>query len=492
MTLALRGRGGMAVAMLLAAAMLWVGWIGYVESDDLLYLSGARGWLAHAPYLGVSHWELRHAIVLPMALGIRLFGLSEATLIGVFTLYAFVVLAVVQSFARRLGGSGAAAWSIVIAATLPVVVAGATFATTDVPEAAWILLSLWCHLRASDRDRPGWHVVAGLCAGVALVTRETSVVLVGLYGLMFLAGVGGGRGRYLLVALGAGIVVGCDTLYLWVMSGDPMYRLEIARKGVAGDGPQMAASFATAAGVDRFGAIAAPDLLRPLVVTFANQGYGLYFWCALPAAWLVSRRPAGAGRRLAIMLAGLAVAWFIVLGYLLSDKLWIINRYMMLSAFALAPVLAAWLAGGGRGRTLVSLSLVAVNVVLILASDRDPLFVERRLVDAVITAGAPVRTDSATMRTATFLLAVRGLEGRAAALPPAPGSYYFLNPRPRRAGALRPATPGANWVVQQRYVRPPFGLARIPGIDRLAQVLPAGLRDKLVPPPIEAVLYRVP
>ena len=34
------------------------------------YTRGLFGWLTHAPHLGVSHWELRHAIVLPMALAI--------------------------------------------------------------------------------------------------------------------------------------------------------------------------------------------------------------------------------------------------------------------------------------------------------------------------------------------------------------------------------------------------------------------------------------
>ena len=70
---------GLASVLFLLGIVL-LSWTGYTESDDSLYAAAAWHWVQHFPYLGINHWGLRHAIVLPMALLFRLFGRSEATL----------------------------------------------------------------------------------------------------------------------------------------------------------------------------------------------------------------------------------------------------------------------------------------------------------------------------------------------------------------------------------------------------------------------------
>ena len=53
--------------LLVAVAMMAFGWVGYYGSDDISYAAGGRGWLYDFPYVGDSHWTLRHTVVVPMA-----------------------------------------------------------------------------------------------------------------------------------------------------------------------------------------------------------------------------------------------------------------------------------------------------------------------------------------------------------------------------------------------------------------------------------------
>jgi hypothetical protein len=46
----------------------------------VLYWGGAFGWLQHIPYLGDSHWTLRHTLVIPMAITRGLLGDNMAAM----------------------------------------------------------------------------------------------------------------------------------------------------------------------------------------------------------------------------------------------------------------------------------------------------------------------------------------------------------------------------------------------------------------------------
>ena len=60
----------------LGVALLSVFHVGFQASDDINYLVGALGWLDSFPYVGNSHWTLRHTITLPTAAFIQLFGMN--------------------------------------------------------------------------------------------------------------------------------------------------------------------------------------------------------------------------------------------------------------------------------------------------------------------------------------------------------------------------------------------------------------------------------
>ncbi len=54
----------------------WVGYLGYVDDD--FAIKAAQGWINSFPYLGQTHWELRHPLVLSIAISIQ-FSLGRET-----------------------------------------------------------------------------------------------------------------------------------------------------------------------------------------------------------------------------------------------------------------------------------------------------------------------------------------------------------------------------------------------------------------------------
>jgi len=85
-----------------AFSALWTSlvFVGYIESDDMLYAAGTRGWLHGALSLGSDHWSIRHCIVLPMAFAFWLFGGSEATLVLPSLCYAVALLTLLAFMAE--------------------------------------------------------------------------------------------------------------------------------------------------------------------------------------------------------------------------------------------------------------------------------------------------------------------------------------------------------------------------------------------------------
>ena len=328
---------GVTAVAALAVASIAFAWIGYIESDDVAYSRAAQAWVEAFPHVGLSHWALRHVIVLPMAAGFRLFGPSELTLVAPTLLFTAALLWLTFACVRRIAGAGAGLIAAAMLATLPIFASSASVSATDIPEAFFVLASVWAFYFAWQRGATGLFVASGVMAGLAFVTRETTLALLAVYLLLFLANYGGRRLAYVWMGMGFALVVGADMAYLWWGSGDPLFRLHVSMKGVGQDNPTMAAQFKTEPGFDRHGVLAAPALLQPFLMIFANQSFGVLYWLAIPAAaWLATSRLPGDVRRVVRLFGLLALVWFLVLSYALTF-LWIVPRYQMVSACALMP-----------------------------------------------------------------------------------------------------------------------------------------------------------
>ncbi len=490
---------GAAATALLFVALLSVTWVGFIESDDLAYATSAALWQDDFPHLGNSHWGLRHLIVLPIAASYALLGRGEAALLLPTVLYASAIVAMTGLCVRRVAGPTAGVIAALLVATLPVIVTGASLVYSDMIEAFFVLASLWAYWFATRSGRAGLFLASGILAGCAFITRETTAALLAFYLVLFLLAP---RRIMDFVRMAAGflIVLGLDTAWLWVASGDPFWRFTVSSRGVAGDNPALAHFQINAGGLDRHGVIVAPRPIQALLAVFANQQMGLLPWVAVPAAIAIARRPVlGRRRSAANHFSGLALVWFLLLSYAFTF-MWIIPRYQTVAMVALCVPLAIWLAeriGSGAWRlpALLLLAIAGSGAALAMIADRELLFGERGLVAFARTAPpGEIRTDPATLRGAEWLLEVEGLRDRVVAGPCEPGGLCYANPRPRRPlpadWTRQQPPPGATILLE--VPRQTGVLAQILAKTGLLSIMPGAVRNKLDPAPVIALGFRMP
>jgi len=485
---------GAALVAILFTALLGATWVGFIESDDLEYARSATLWLTDFPHLGQSHWGLRHLIVLPIAASFALFGRGEFALVLPTILYAGGIVAMTGLCVRAVAGPLAGLLASVLVVCLPVLITGASVVYSDIPEAFFVLASLWAYHFAASRRSARLFVLSGILAGCGFITRETTLALLVLYLVLFLMAP---RRMMDFVRMGVGclLVVGLDFAWLWAASGDPLWRMHISQGGVAGDNPSLAKFVVNAGGLDRHGVIVAPRQFQALLAIFANQSMGLLAWAAVPAAIAIARRPSTAGRPAALLFAGLALLWFLVLGYAFLF-MWIVPRYQTVTMVALCVPLGIWLSTV-RSRLILAgivVVLAATGIALATVADRELLFGERGLVAFARATTGPIRTDPATLRGADWPLENEGLRARVSAGPCAPGGLCYVNPRPRRplpadwTGQAIP--PGATPILD--VPRGSSAMAWLLSRSGLLALAPGAVRAKLDPAPVIARGVRMP
>ena len=484
----------------LALLAIGLAWTGFQQTDDLFYAGAAWGWAERGWYVGENHWGLRHLIVVPIALLFRLFGRSEATLVAPMMVYVVLLAGLGAAIAGRAAGALAAALTAALIVTIPLVATAASFVTTDVPEAVFVLASAFLFYRALDGRRRGIALLAGALAGMGFITRETTLALIVFYGLLFLTNYG--RDRWAYVWLGAGfcLVVGLDAVFLWAGSGDPLYRLTVARKGLEADNALTTVRIGDGF-FNSFGVIEAPRWLQGALMLFTNQTIGLLPWFGVPAAILVLRQPSATAQGHLLRYFGLlGLTWFVILNWVLIS-LWVLPRYNVVPLAVLAICLGVVLAGQfGQGRRWLPAACLALlicgNLGLIALGGRDTIHGERSYVQAVgdHPEASVILTDPNTRTAAEWLLTIAGTEQRAKAGLPVPGGLYFFNPAPRRdlPADWSVQRPDPTWQEIAAFPDRPQPTARLVGWLGLERVLPKGLVTKLAPSLRRPALYRVP
>lgn len=453
------------------------GWVGFYGSDDLSYAEGGLGWLQHFPYVGDSHWTLRHTLVVPMAALFGLFGISELTLVLPAGVYYLALLVLVFVMLQRHFDTATGCVAVLILGTLPLTAVAASTVVPDFAEVFFCLLSLALFFEATRRERrTTLLLLAGVAAGCSWLTRETVVFFLLTYGLLFLAGYGMPRRQYFLMAAGFLAVVGAEFAYFAVMTGNPLYRIHTdLTTHLGGD---VLGSAKTASGLEkaltkvegelygplsRTGSFSVSRFLDPILVILANQEFMLLYYLAVPAAaWVALKRPfAGSGGRLLGLFGTAGLVWFTCL--YLQIGMTLLPRYYLLPTVALVMVFAAWLRlvlwrAWPRLAPLLLAAMFASHLVGIYVDNRNPIFGERALVEYLRQTGETVRTDPETARRGGFLYDVAGVRDRIVAGPPEPGQLYFYNPtyvsfgamafdRQKQLDRLAPYRPREDWPV---------------------------------------------
>lgn len=450
---------GLACAFVLYT--LCLAWVGWLDSDDHRHVDGGLGWYRDFPYLPQHHGEFRHLITIPIGISFRLFGVSELTLILPQLIYYVATLVLTYYWATRTFGQRVSLLAVVIMTALPVFAIQATVVFSDITELFFVIFSLWLFLDAKNRPHnSGALIVSGIAAGLAWLTRETTIALLLTYGLLFLSGWGIPRARYFMVGAGFVVVVLAEAALMYYLTGNPLHRYtEIlsARQTFSYRGEVQGELF------DGIGNVHVSRWLDPILALFVNHEFGIIFFVFVPAVIWLWRKPQLPGEMLSVarVLSVLAGVWFIAVAIMLANMH---PRYFTVTAYVAALICALWIVYGVWPKrrhvaTILAVLLVGVGITSIYVDNRNPLFGERGLKELLQTHSGVVHTDPETARRAGFLLWLDGLEKRVSTDTPAPGSLYYYNPNRERdilKAGIEPRTfaPRTGWVAVWKKEEP--------------------------------------
>jgi 4-amino-4-deoxy-L-arabinose transferase-like glycosyltransferase len=427
MTRILSSKAGLFVTLILFALLVAWGWVGFLGSDDVTYAKGGYGWLENFPFVG-GHGTIRYPITIPIALSFLTLGEHEFAMVLPSLLYMFGFLALTWFAVQRAGDGWLAFGALAALITCPLLVVQSSIASVDIVEMFYLFASAYLFWRCIEDGPDAKRLFfAGALAGLGFLTRETAIFIALFYAIYFAIGYRFNRGHYLWIAAGFVAVWMVEVIYLWIMTGDPLYRITISLNHDS----------SIDRSIDLAGNVIVHPLVDPLLVLLANQEFMALFFVAIPVGgWLCfSRSIEPKLQRFARIVAMLGLVWFVTAGA--AQKLLPLNpRYFMItcaSACILTGIALAvlWQRGNRRWAVLLLTAfLIGTNLLGTYVENKDSLFGERRL--ASLAAAQPqntFHTDPMTRYRADMLLRWEKAQPRVLAEPPTTGALYFHNPK---------------------------------------------------------------
>ncbi|MDF2495504.1 MAG: hypothetical protein K0S66_2438 [Sphingomonas sp.] len=457
-------------------AALFIGWVGFMASDDSLYYAGALRWLTDPPFAGSDHWSTRFPLTLTFAAMLAAFGRNYVALGMTAVLFYVVLVALVGRFTAGLTGERSGWIAALLTATLPVVVSHATTVSVDLIEVAALVGGAWLVGRASD-DRVGLVRAAagGALFGIAVLCRETSVLALAALGPLLLIGRPISRRVLIACAVGAAAILAGEALFQWAMTGEPLRRYTIA--------------FHHDEHIDRAANREGNFLLwppiDPLLVLLINDDFGLLFWL-LPVAfargaWALIPR----ARRVPLTLLSIMAGVSFLLVAALYTKLVLNPRYFMLAAIVGLIVLAIWINRlPARVAALILTILVSTNLLLMSVGNAHPRWpMEALVLAAQANPGEVVAADEGIVHRAAISMAFIG-QDNIRPLPTDPADQAVPHLVVTKAGEA----PAGRIVA--RYPSPPTRLGSLLRTLGLAPLVPSAIAHRMFSPSPEMVLVR--
>jgi len=357
-------------------ALLFVIWIigparfnGY-SGDDYHYLAAARCVADHFWCVPTDHWARRAPLVVPVAVSIRLLGLSQTSLWIIPAIYAIAALALFASLVRRLFGF----WPAIIgSAALILTPAFAELTPTlgiDVAEFLFLVLAALALERSWATKKIGWSVVFGIAAALAVMCRPTALAALPIFGIAHLGLRLGPRAIAAAAASFLLVLAGEACVYLF-LSGDPLLTWKLSLRHTAIESAHLTGvdirqspilnidfirAWKPAAGID------APWPMKGLVNLAAHPDVFLTVYWAVALGFLaaIRRRIADEQAHLILWLLAGSAVYFVTLVFVLAIDP---QPRMFIALMAiLCAILGVCIAALSNGAFLV-LGVIAVGTI---------------------------------------------------------------------------------------------------------------------------------
>lgn len=421
----------LSLLILLAAVMIDFAWIGFLGSDDRHYAGAALKWLESPPYIGKTHWALRHTLVIPIAIALTVFGTTEFNIILPVLMGFFTILILSYCFLTKLFERRIAVIFGIIFSTTPIFLFSSTTAFPDILELLFIIASFWFFYTAVHSVKKYyWLFFSGIAAGLGFLTRETSVVLLFFYLVLFVFGYGIRRAYYWMMAVGFWAVLGAEWAFYGFTLGNIFYRAQVDLSVGAASRPIW-----NFTGFDSAGNLVAHPLVDPILMIAANQEFMLIFYIAIPGSiWLLSHNSVDKQVKLAsILLVVLGVLWFLFIA-VNSAVLFILPRYVLITTYMAVVITAFFVHQLGRiaGRKIAAAivtMVIGANVLGVYVDNEKQFFPERTLIRLAEENSETIYTDPLTLIRANILLNIKGIRDRVRAVPPEDGALFVHVPR---------------------------------------------------------------
>lgn len=489
------------ISILALGSFIYAG-TGFNGSDDAGYIEAARSWVHAIPNVSNFFDDLRYPVILPIAVSIMLLGDSEVTVAIPTLLYAWGCVAITYFGMRSLFDRTTALIAATLLSISPLLAGLATTASVDVCELFFVALSLFAFFVGMQGKR-SWPVflLSGIAAGLAFMTRESSISLLAFYGTLFLANFGDRRKMFLVMAVGFAIVFGAETAWYAMALGDPLHRIHLVAAAMSRPDPILSVGAVDLSSGRIFNI---SPLLDPIFFSLTNPVFGLIFVVALFAILLIAlaRKDSTLSKDPVFRwLSILSVLSFPISAYLLCH-LALLPRYFLLPLFTTTLAISIWIRfslwrQSNWGRIALASSLLIVALIGQMITNKSPLYAERVLTSLASVSNEPIFTDPETKFRGTLLYGWANVSSKVLSTPPPPGSLFLYNPKfaglstARSHGSdLSDFAPKSDWVEQKVFVERRSALGRLIVTLGLANYLPVAIARRIIEPNPRVTLYR--
>ncbi|WP_019028722.1 ArnT family glycosyltransferase [Colwellia piezophila] len=428
------------ISTLIFIVLISLSWVGYLGSDDVTYANGAYGWINEFPFVG-GHGTIRYTITIPMALALSSFGENEVSMALPTILYCLGLMLVIAYLINREFSIKYMAAVLLFFITSPILVIWSSIASIDIVEAFFIFSAMTVfYFSIKEKISCKGLFLSGVLCGLGFLTRETAIFIAPFFALIFLFGYKIPRKYYLLIAAGFFSVWAIELLYLTIMTGDPLYRVNISLNHDS----------AIDRTVDKAGNVLIHPLVDPIFVLLLNQEFGLLFWFAIPLGiWLYKQAENKQAKSFIFIFGLFAIVWF-VCGSLVTTLLPLNPRYFMVSSlvaiiFLGIGVVKLYSIGKRKSVITIVAAVVLINLLSLYVENKSLLFGEKAMMELVESnRGKIFYTDPMTKYRARLLLQWKDLDDSIKTDKNQLEGMYVFNP----ARALN-----SNWLMKKDEIK---------------------------------------